>query len=68
MFFMKYIIFYCAIIMASLAAFLPGAPFTVKGTITDSTGNAIPYTSVTEKNTGNIVQYRPMPQAPSGSR
>jgi Ca-activated chloride channel family protein len=56
MFFMKYIIFYCAIIMASLAAFLPGAPFTVKGKITDSAGKALPYASVIEKNTGNIVQ------------
>lgn len=53
---MKYIIFCCAIIMASLAAFLPGAPFTVKGKITDNAGKALPYASVIEKNTGNIVQ------------
>ncbi|MBN8860734.1 MAG: von Willebrand factor type A domain-containing protein [Sphingobacteriales bacterium] len=53
---MKYIIFCCAIIMASLAAFLPDAPFTVKGKITDSSGKALPYAGVIEKNTGNIVQ------------
>ena len=53
---MKYIIFCCAIILASLAAFLPGAPFTVKGKITDNAGKALPYASVIEKNTGNIVQ------------
>ena len=53
---MKYIIFCCAIIMAALAAFLPDTPFTVNGKITDSTGNAIPYANVIEKNTGNIVQ------------
>ncbi len=53
---MKYIIFCCAIIMASLAAFLPRAPFTVKGKITDNAGKSLPYASVIEKNTGNIVQ------------
>ncbi|MBS1749583.1 MAG: von Willebrand factor type A domain-containing protein [Bacteroidetes bacterium] len=56
MIFMKYIILCSAIVMASLSNVLPDATFVVKGKITDYNGIALPFVSVNEKNTGNIVQ------------
>lgn len=53
---MKYIFFCSIIVIASLVAFLPKNPLTVKGIVTDAGGNAIEHAGVAEKGTGNITQ------------
>jgi len=56
LFFMKYIFFFSAIVIASLMAFLPSNPLTLKGRVTDANGNTLAYVSIAEKGTGNITQ------------
>ena len=54
---MKQVTIICGmIIIAALTAFLPKTSFTVKGTVTDSTGAVLPAVAVTEKGTANITQ------------
>ncbi|MFT3946425.1 MAG: von Willebrand factor type A domain-containing protein [Agriterribacter sp.] len=53
---MKYIFFCSIIVFASLMAFLPQNPLTVKGIVTDAGGNAIEHAGVAEKGTGNITE------------
>ena len=53
---MKYIFFYSAIVIATLMAFLPTNPLTIKGKVTDVNGNVIAGVGVVEKGTGNITQ------------
>ncbi|OJY93626.1 MAG: hypothetical protein BGP13_04155 [Sphingobacteriales bacterium 40-81] len=53
---MKYIFFFSAIVIASLMAFLPSNPLTLKGRVTDANGNTLAYVSIAEKGTGNITQ------------
>ncbi|MFT3705510.1 MAG: von Willebrand factor type A domain-containing protein [Agriterribacter sp.] len=53
---MKYILFCSAIVIASLVAFLPKAPLTIKGKVTNARGEALKEIGVAEKGTGNIKQ------------
>lgn len=52
---MKHFIIASLLMVAASIAFSPTPPFTVKGTVTDDTGVAIPGASVLEKGTGNIT-------------
>lgn len=53
---MKYILFCSAIVIASLVAFLPKAPLTIKGKVTNTAGEILQGAGVAEKGTGNITQ------------
>ncbi|MBW7890367.1 MAG: von Willebrand factor type A domain-containing protein [Chitinophagaceae bacterium] len=52
---MKYLIIASLLMAAASIAFSPTPPFTVKGTVSDNTGAAIPGVSVLEKGTGNMT-------------
>lgn len=53
---MKYLFFCSAIVIAALVAFLPKAPLTIKGKVTNTAGEILQGVGVAEKGTGNITQ------------